>query len=213
MNFTKKLPVVAIALLTCQSCMIIPLPIPIPVSSETSPSPSQQSSAPLDCFDSLPDIPIEKIRKTETSEDVEAEADKLAEQGKGQEALDKYSEAYTLYFGELGRATGKALGQGDYSAAAEMNTSVESPEFLFKIGQAFAQTGKHETAIDCFTKSLSEIEPPNDASAYMNRGDAYFNTGDKEKARQDYQESADLFRKYKLPQYRKIALSKLKAAQ
>jgi len=100
--------------------MVIPLPIPIPIpisNDETSPSPVE-AAAP-DCLTCLPNV---AIRKDESSEDVEAQADKLEAQGKGQEALNKYTEARTLYFGELAWAAGRALRHGDISAVDEINT-------------------------------------------------------------------------------------------
>lgn len=192
----------AIALLT-YGCMGAPIS-----SDEASSTPLQQSpeAAAPNCLESLPNVPT---RKDESSKDVEAEADKLEEQGKGQEAINKYSEARLLHFSELGYATGRAL-RGDISASMEVNMSVESPEFLFKVGRAYAKTGKHQIAISCFTESLDKkIDQPNDASAYLNRGASYLNIGEKEKARQDYRKSADLFQKYKLPHYKKEALDRL----
>jgi Flp pilus assembly protein TadD len=83
---------------------------------------------------------------------------------------------------------------------------------LFKVGRAAAKAEKHEMAITCFTESLAnKIEKPNDASAYLNRGEAYLTTGQREKARQDYQKAATLFQQYKLPQYQKMAADKLRS--
>ncbi len=207
-NFFTRSTVFVIVLLTCHGCVAVPVPIPIPISSSTDKAIPEVATP--DCLDSLPNIFIEKNRKQKSWEDVEAEADKLEEQGKGQEALNKYSAAHALYFAELGRTQ-----KPDPSPSEATETSVgsvESPEFFFKIGRAFAKTGKHQIAISCFNESLNrEIRSPNDASAYLNRGYSYSATGDREKARQDYQESADLFRKYKLPQYRKKALDSLKS--
>ncbi|MEG4282121.1 hypothetical protein QUB68_03250 [Microcoleus sp. A006_D1] len=193
----------AIALLTFYACM--GAPISSDLASSTPLQQSPEAAAP-NCLESLPNVPT---RKDESSKDVEAEADKLEEQGKGQEAINKYSEARLLHFRELGYSTGRAL-RGDISASMEVNMSVKSPEFLFKVGRAYAKTGQHQIAISCFTESLDDkIEQPNDASAYLNRGAAYLNIGEKEKARQDYLKSADLFQKYKLPQYKKEALDRL----
>jgi tetratricopeptide (TPR) repeat protein len=161
-----------------------------------------------DCLKSLPNVPV---RKDESSKDIEIEGDKFEAQGKGQEAINKYSEAYLLYQGELGYATGRAM-RGDPSASMEINTSIAAPEFPFKVGRAFAKAGKHEIAISCFSESLTrKISAPNDASAYLNRGEAYLATGQKEKARQDYQNAAELFQKYKLPQYQKMATDRLRS--
>ena len=207
MQNIPKTTIFTIALLMCHSCALVPALVS--TSSEVSPSPS--SSTIPDCLGSLPNLPIEQIRKGESSADVEAEADELGLLGKGQEALNKYSEAHTLYFKELGRGVGKAWADGDLSAAMEVNRSPETPEFLFKVGSVFAQTGQHQAAIGCFTEALNQrIEAPNDANAYMSRGNSYAQIGGGENARQDYQKSADLFKKHKLPQYEQLALNKLR---
>ncbi len=111
-HFTKT-TALAIALLACNGCMVIPVPIPIPIPiSNDEASPSRVEAAAPDCLTSHPNL---GIRKDESSEAVVAQADKLEAQGKGQEALNKYSEARTLYFGELGPEAGRALGHGDIS--------------------------------------------------------------------------------------------------
>jgi hypothetical protein len=46
--------------------------------------------------------------------------------------------------------------KGDPSASMEVNTSIESPEFSFKVGRVFARTGKPEIALNCFTESLDK---------------------------------------------------------
>lgn len=207
-HFFARSTVFAIALLVCHGCVAVPVPIPIPI--PISNDKATPEVATPDCLDSLPNILIEKNRKQKSWQDVEAEADKLEGQGKGQEALDKYSETYALYFAELGQ-TQKPNSSSDETTEASVS-SVESPEFFFKIGRAFAKTGKHQIAISCFNESLSkEIQSPNDASAYLNRGYSYSATGNREKAREDYQQSADLFGKYKLPLYRKKALDSLRS--
>jgi tetratricopeptide (TPR) repeat protein len=210
-NFIGKIMVLMIVVLTCNSCTVKTAVTP---RNEQSPNPSLNPSpiepvAP-DCLTSLSKITVQKDEE-KSSKDVEAEGDKLEAQGKGQEALNKYSEAYLIHWGEKGYAAGRAM-RGDPSASLELNTSIESPEFPFKVGRAFAKTEKHEIAISCFTESLNnKITSPNDASAYLNRGEAYLATGQKEKARQDYQNAAELFQKYKLPQYQKMATDRLRS--
>jgi tetratricopeptide (TPR) repeat protein len=204
-NFFGKRMVLMIALLTCNSCTYHSVTT---LTIGTSSSPSSVKVAVPDCLESLPNVPV---RKDKSSRDVETEADGLEMQGKGQPALDKYSEAYLLHLREKGYAAGRAM-RGDPSASLEINTSIESPEFPFKIGRAFAKAGKHEIAIRCFTESLNKkIASPNDASAYLNRGEAYLATGQKQRARLNYQKAADLFQKYKLPQYQKMAADKLRS--
>jgi tetratricopeptide (TPR) repeat protein len=208
-NLFGKIIVLVIAVIVCNGCTVS-----VKTSnSEMSPSPIEVASpevATPDCLESLAKISTQK-NEDEYSRDVEAQADKLEAAGKGQEALNKYSEAYLLHSGEKGYAAGRAM-RGDPSASLEINTSIESPEFPFKVGRAFAKAGKHEVAITCFTESLDKkVASPNDASAYLNRGEAYLTTGQKEKARQDYQKSAELFQKYKLPQYQKMATDRLRS--
>jgi tetratricopeptide (TPR) repeat protein len=211
MIFFDKRIVLVIALLICNGCTaqtvttsnspsLSPSPSP-------SPSPSLSEVATPDCLKSLPSV---SVRKDKSSKEVETEGDKFEAQGKGQEAIDKYSEAYLLYQGELGYATGRAM-RGDPSASMEVNTSMASPEFPFKIGRTAAKVGNHKMAITCFTESLDrKIASPNDANAYLNRGDAHERMGAKEKARKDFQQAVNLFKKYKLPSYQKLAESRLK---
>lgn len=210
-NFIGKIMVLMIVVLTCNSCTVKTAVTP---RNEPSPNPSLNPSpiepvAP-DCLTSLSKITVQKDEE-KSSKDVEAEGDKLEAQGKGQEALNKYSEAYLIHWGEKGYAAGRAM-RGDPSASLEMNTSIESPEFPFKLGRAFAKVGKHEIAINCFTKSLEgKIDKPNDASAYLNRGDAHERMGAKGRAKKDFQQAANLFNKYKLPSYQKLAESRLQS--
>lgn len=197
----------AIALLLRNGCTANPVTTS---NTEASPSPSPVETVATDCLNSLPRVTVQKD-EDKTSSDVEAEGDKLETQGKGQAALDKYSEAHILYWGELGYATGRAA-KGDPSAFIEVNISIKSPEFPFKVARAAAKAGNHKMAITCFTESLNKkIASPNDASAYLNRAEAYLATGQKEKARLDYQKAADLFQQYKLPQYKKMAADKLRS--
>jgi tetratricopeptide (TPR) repeat protein len=217
--FIAKTTAFTIVLLTCHGCLVVPTPVqlPTPVTSvEETETKSTSSSATLrvpDCLDSLPNLSIERVRKRKPSAEVEIEADQLEEQGKGKEALDKYSEAQTLYFGELGRVTGSMLGHGDPTAITEVNISVDSPTFSFKVGRAFARNGQYLPAIGCFTESLDgRISAPNDAIAYLNRGDAYEKMGGaKDKAKTDFQQAANLFKKYKLSSYQKLSEQRLQA--
>lgn len=213
--FTAKTTAFVIALLTCHGCLVVPAPAPLstPVTSTETKSTSSSATLPLpDCVDSLPNLPIERVRKGKPSAEVETEADQLEEQGKGKEALDKYSEAQTLYFGELGRAAGSMLGHGDPTAITEVNVSVDSPTFSFKVGRAFARTGQYLPAIGCFTESLNGgISAPNDAIAYLNRGDVYERMGAKDKAKADFQQATNLFKKHKLPSYQKLSEQRLQA--
>jgi tetratricopeptide (TPR) repeat protein len=201
--FTK---VLAIGLLSCHGCALIPVLVSAPNEATSS---GLNSSTPPNCLGSLPKLSVNQIRKNESSKNVELEADLLGALGKGQEALDKYSEAHALYIEELGRGI-SGFGQGDFGAAMKVNRSPETPKFLFKVGIVFARSGQHQVAIGCFTESLNEgIEAPDNAKVYMNRGDSYAQIGGGENARQDYQKSADLFEKYELPQDKQIALNQL----
>jgi tetratricopeptide (TPR) repeat protein len=215
-NFTKT-ATLAIAFLACHGCALVPAIVSDP-NKKVDPAQVQQKPGSLSttpgCLSSLPNLPIEKIRKNESSENVEVEGDELEEKGQGREALDRYSEAQTLYFGELGYASGRALFHGDLGAAFEVNTSIGSPEFLFKIGRTFSKTGQYQAAINCFTESLEEkIASPNDAIAYLNRGDAYERMGIKAKAKADFQQATTLFKKYKQPTYQKVSEQRLEAVK
>ncbi|MEG4807934.1 tetratricopeptide repeat protein [Microcoleus sp. F8-D3] len=203
-HFTRTASV-AIALLTCHGCALVPAIVS--ASNETTSSGFDSLTTPTpDCLGSLPKVPT---RKGESSKNVEIEADLLGVLGEGQEALKKYSEARALYIEELGRGI-IGLGQGSISAAMEVNHSLDTPKFLRKLGIAFAQVGQHQVAIGCYTEALNEgIEAPDNANVYMSRGNSYAQIGAGENARQDYQKSADLFEKYELPQDRQIALNKL----
>jgi tetratricopeptide (TPR) repeat protein len=82
----------------------------------------------------------------------------------------------------------------------------------FKVGQSYAQLGKLESALDCFNGTLKVgILPPNDAIAYLNRGDVYERMGAKDKAKADFQQAANLFKKHKLPSYQKLSQKRLQA--
>lgn len=211
MNYFTK-TTLAIALLICHSCALAPTLVSSTPENETASNATQQKPNPStlpDCLVSLPKLPVTQIRKGESSKNVEAEASLLGALGKWQESLNKYSEAHTLYVEELGHGVDRAM-QGDFSATMEVNRSPETPEFLFKVGIVFAQTGQHQVAIGCFTEVLNQrMESPKDASVYMNRGDSYAQIGAGENARKDYQKSADLFKKYELHQDEQTALSKL----
>ena len=212
-NFPDRIIVLVIALI-CNGCTVKSIgtssesPSPS-LSPSPSPSPSPVETDTLGCIDSLPKVSVDKDK---SSKDVEVEGDKFERQGKGQEALNKYSEAYLLYLKEAGEAIGKSMSGGGPSDFSQKNASVESSEFPFKVGRALAKAGKHEIAITCFSETLGRsIAPPNDASAYLNRGESYLAIGQKTKARQDYQKAANLFQQYKLPQYQKMAADKLRS--
>lgn len=206
-KFFTKSTGLAIALLACHSCALAPALLVD--SNEKEATPLQNQPITKDCAGSLPNLPIGEIRKNKSSKNVEGEADQLEEQGKSQQALEKYSEARTLYFGELGRASGRAL-WGDFDATMDINISIDSPTFLFKVGRAFAKNKQYSVAIACFSESLDGgISEPNDAIAYLNRGDAYERMGDKDKAKSDFQQAIILFKKYKQPTYQKLSEQRL----
>jgi hypothetical protein len=115
----------AIALLIRNGCTAKPSATS---NNETSPSPVEVAAP--DCLASVSKITTQKD-KEKSSRDVEAEADRLEGQGQGQEALNKYTEAYLLHSKEKGYAAGRAL-KGDPIASLEVNTSIESPEFCLK---------------------------------------------------------------------------------
>ena len=227
----------AIALLTCQSCIVVPVsvPSPTPVTLEdilkdeikntlkdeiesTQLEPNLEKTCEADAL-----TENEGRKITENSKTLETVADKLATAGKHKEAIQKYHEAGAAVLNE-------ALADG---SAEEMDADTllyskdeiedfkekhrpliqKSAELNFKLGQSYAQIGKLESAIDCFNGTLKVgILPPNDAIAYLNRGDAHERVGAKDKAIADFQQAANLFKKHKLPSYEKLAKKRLQVA-
>ncbi|MEG4915739.1 tetratricopeptide repeat protein [Microcoleus sp. B7-D4] len=156
---------------------------------------------------------------SENSEKLEATADKLAATGKHKDAIRKYHESGAAALNEA-IASGSTAEIEDYVGDVEdfrnenRQLIQKSAEFDFKLGQSYAQIGKLESAIDCFNRTLKiGILPPNDAITYLNRGDAYERTGDKDRARSDFQQAANLFKKYKLSSYQKQAEKRLQTTK
>ncbi|MEG4840487.1 tetratricopeptide repeat protein [Microcoleus sp. B9-D4] len=215
----------AIALLTCHSCLVVPVPVPLPVpvtSDKEAETTQLEPGLEKTCYaDALTESEGRKI--TESSDSLEASADKLAAAGKHKEAIQKYNEAGASALNEAiadGRAEEMDVDSSLYSKD-EIDDFREkhrpliqkSAEFNFKIGQSYAQLGQLESAIDCFNGTLKVgILPPNDAIAYLNRGDAHERMGVTDKAKADFQQAANLFKKHKLPSYEKLAQKRLQAA-
>lgn len=210
----------AITLLTCHSCLVIPTPVPppIPVTSDKE-AETTQLDAGLEktCYaDALTESEGRKI--TGSSESLETAGDKLAGAGKHKEAIGKYNEAGVATLNEAitdGRAESMENYTGDVEGFRKENRLLiqKSAELNFKVGQSYAQLGKLESAFDCFNGTLKVgILPPNDAIAYLNRGDVYERMGAKDKAKTDFQQAANLFKKHKLPSYKKLAQKRLQAA-
>ncbi|MCC3506237.1 MULTISPECIES: tetratricopeptide repeat protein [unclassified Microcoleus] len=222
-----KRAILAIALL-CGGCTLVQVPIPIPIPIDTSPTESAAPSLPPDrdeaklnekykntCYaDGLTEIEGRAI--TGNSGALEALGDKLATAGKHQEAIRKYNEAGASLLNESVR-DGSAL---DVEVDALFRSKEEIEEFRekhrlliqrsaesnFKIGRSYAALGKYENAIDCFDSALKiGILPPNDATTYLNRGDAYEKIGNKAKAKADFQQAAILFKNHKQFTYEKTA--------
>lgn len=228
-NFFIKSTALAIAL-ACNSCVTIPIPIPVPIPIETSP----KSSTPLPetqqilqekykktCYaDALTENEGRKI--TESSSNLEAAGDKLAVAGKHKEAIRKYNEAGAAAMNEA-IADGSALdmeidtflySKDEVEAFHEKHRLVaqRSAELNFKVGSSYARIKEYEKAIDCFNGTIKiGILPPNDAVAHLNRGDAYERMGDKIKAKADFQQAVNLFKKYKLASYQKTSEQRLKS--
>lgn len=218
--------------LLCGGCTLIPVPIPIPIPIDTSPTESATPSLPPDrdeakldkkykntCYaDSLTEIEGRAI--TGNSGTLEAVGDKLAAAGKHQEAIRKYNEAGAALLNES-VIDGSALEMeidALFRNREEMGEFREkhrplvqrSAESNFKIGRSYVELGKYENAIDCFDSALKiGILPPNDATTYLNRGDAYERIGNKAKAKADFQQAGILFKKYKHPAHEKIAKQRL----
>jgi tetratricopeptide (TPR) repeat protein len=210
----------AITLLTCHSCLLVPtsVPPPIPVTSDKKAETTQiKAGLEKTCYaDALTES--EGRRITESSESLETAGDKLAGAGKHKEAIGKYNEAGAATLNEAitdGRAESMENYTGDVEGFRKENRPLiqKSAELNFKIGQSYAQLGKLESALDCFNGILKVgILPPNDVIAYLNRGDAHERMGAKDKARADFQQAANLFKKYKLSSYQKLTEKRLQAA-
>jgi tetratricopeptide (TPR) repeat protein len=230
-NFSNKSAALAIAL-ACNGCLTIPIPIPTPIPVETSPSPSPGQTKEDDPLQKTQQVLQEKYKKTcyadaltenegkkitQDSGELEIAADKLAGAGKHKDAIRKYNEAGAAALNETiagGTAEDMENYNGDVEGFREENRSLiqKSAELNFKIGQSYIQLGKAESAIDCFDGTLKiGILPPNDAIAHLNRGDAYERIGNKTKAKADFQQAINLFKKYKEPTYQKISEQRLQA--
>ena len=230
MRNLTKIAASAIALLVCNGCLIVPVPVPIPISSEAHPSPtaSPQEAQTLHekykktCYaDALTENEGRKI--AEASGNLEVTADKLAAAGKHKDAIRKYNEANAATLNEA-IADGSAeeievsalwhswSGEGVEGFKKDNQTLLQKiTESNFKIGSSYARLGQLEQAIDCFDQTLKiGILPPNDAIAHLNRGDAYERMGKKEKAKADFQQAVNLFKKYKLTSYQKISENRLR---
>ncbi|MEG4323884.1 MULTISPECIES: tetratricopeptide repeat protein [unclassified Microcoleus] len=219
----------AIALLTCQSCLVVPVsvPSPTPVTLEDILNDAIQET-PLDiglgktCYaDALTKSEGEKV--TASSDSLETAADKLATAGKHKEAIRKYNEAAAAAMNEAvadGSIENMEIDaflykKDETEAFKEEHRPIiqKSAESNFKIGSSYARIGEYEKAIDCFNGTLKVgILPPNDAIAYLNRGDAHERMGARDKAIADFQQAANLFKKHKLPSYEKLAQKRLQAA-
>ncbi|TAG60285.1 MAG: tetratricopeptide repeat protein [Oscillatoriales cyanobacterium] len=237
-DLITKAAILVIALSACHGCLVVPVPIPVPISnsSEVSPSttpsqksaPSQQVQANDEKYkktchaDALTESEGREI--TENSGNLETAADKLAITGKHKEAIRKYNEAAAAMLNEAitdGSAEDMEIsaiwhnwrGEGIEGFREENRPLLQkSAESNFKIGTSYAKLGKLELAIDCFNQTIKiGILPPNDAIAYLNRGDAYQRAGNKEKAKADFQQAVNLFKKYKLLSYQKNSEKRLRS--
>lgn len=145
----------------------------------------------------------------ESSQELEKQADKLLALGSYELAVKKYAEVsaqmLTENYSALEQAASEAGNVKEFKSA-NLELLQRLAELQFKVGRSYAQLGKNENALDCFSQALKyEIEPPNDAMTYINRGDAYRDLGKVELARADYLKASELFKKYKLPEYIKMA--------
>jgi tetratricopeptide (TPR) repeat protein len=219
-----KTTALTIALLTCYSCSAVPVsdPLPTPLTSDKEAETTQlktqlEPGLEKTCYaDALTESEGRKI--TGSSNSLEVLADKLATAGKHKEAIQKYNEAGAATLNEA-IADGRAEKMDDYAGDVEGFRAENRPliqksaELNFKIGQSYAQLGKLESALDCFNGTLKVgILPPNDVIAYLNRGDVYERMGVKDKAKTDFQQAANLFKKHKLPSYKKLAQKRRQAA-
>lgn len=234
-NHFTKAGVVAIALFTCHGCITIPVPIPVPIPVDSNPSSPQASNSPQaevvdekyqkTCYaDALTESQGKEV--TESSSTLESTADKLAIANKHQKAIKKYNEAAAAALNEeiadgsiedmeISAIWHSWRGEGGEGFKEENRQILQkSAEINFKIGSSYARLRKYEQAIDCFSGTIKfGILPPNDAIAYLNRGDAYERMGDKVNAKADFQQAVILFKKHKQPTYYKLAQERLQAVK
>lgn len=220
--------------LACNGCVTIPIPIPVPIPVEISPNPSPLQAKEDDSLQKTQQVFQEKYKKTcyadaltenegkkitQDSGELEIAGDKLAGAGKYKEAIKKYNEASAAALNEEiagGRVENMENYTGDVETFREENRPLiqKSAELNFKIGQSYVRLKKLDSAIDCFNGTIKiGILPPNDAIAHLNRGDAYERTGDKIKAKADFQQAVNLFKKYKQPTYQKISEQRLRSVK
>ncbi|MEG4632500.1 tetratricopeptide repeat protein [Microcoleus sp. AR_TQ3_B6] len=212
-NFIKSIALAIV--LACHGCIEVNSNLP---QTEKSASPQQvqtlEEKYKRTCYaDALTESEGRKI--TEKSNTLETAADKLAAAGKHKEAIRKYHEAGAAALNET-IADGTVEEMENFTGDAEDFRAKNRPliqrtaELNFKVGQSYAQLGKLESALDCFNRTLKVgILPPNDAITYLNRGDVYERMGSKEKAKADFRQAANLFKKHKLVSYQKDAEKRL----
>ena len=206
----------ALTLVSCHSCLVVSAPVPpqIPIISDKEAETTQlEAGWEKTCYaDTLTESEGRKI--TESSGSLETAADKLATSGKHKEAIRKYNEAGAAALNEA--IADGSMENAEAEAFREKHHPLmqKSAESNFKIGSSYARLGEYEKAIDCFNETLKGgILPPNDAIAYLNRGDAYERMGVKDKAKADFQQAANLFKKHKLPSYQKLSEKRLQGYQ
>jgi tetratricopeptide (TPR) repeat protein len=219
-----KTTVFAITLLTSHSCLVVSAPTPLPIPVDLDETETRVQAPKVEKKTCYPEN-FEEIQVSEASKDsssLEATADKLAAAGKHKEAIQKYIEAGKTLVDET-EADGRMaelevsamFGGGTVEDFQNENRAIfqNQAETKFKMGRSYTQLGKWEVAIDCFDRVINGgILPPNDAIAYLNRGNAHERMGVKDKARADFQQATNLFKKYKLPSYEKLAQKRLLAA-
>lgn len=153
----------------------------------------------------------------ESSQELEKQADKLFAMGSYELAIQRYVEASAKLLVEnessmIVKAQEANADSRETFISANRELSQKAAEIDFKRGQTYSHLEKNENALNCFSQALKyEIAPPNDAMTYINRGDAYRGLAKNDLARADYLKASELFTKYKLPPYVKMADDRLKS--
>lgn len=150
---------------------------------------------------------------TLSGEFLEKQATQFETQKKYSLAIHKYNEAIAAYF-KASKLPRESRTFEDIAELKQTHPKImeKSARLLVQLGRTYTKLHKYENAADCFSMAIRfRIDKPNDAIAYLNRGDAYQRLGDRVKALEDFTTASDLFKEYKLLSYQKIADNRIKS--
>lgn len=203
----KIFSILAIAL-ALNACAVVPIPIFL---GGEDPSPSPTGEDKTCDADALNNQEMKGVTLPESF--LEKQATDYESQGNHALAVKKHNEAMGAYMQKT-ELIDNDLSDFDSIAALKEKYPQElqrMAEYAVKIGRNYSQLQKYENAVHCFSRAMKfRINKPNDATAYLNRGDAYQKLGERDKAIEDFTTASALFKEYKLPTYQKIADDRIK---